>query len=80
MPVTSDLGKFAGNLNITYDYDASKFLYVTFGEDEVKTQIQDLLWCIKPELMMDVMRAVVGNIEYVTSAEWKCGDDEEIDE
>lgn len=67
---------FVGNLNVSYGIEGRevKLQWITWGDDECKTQIQDLIKAITPALYEDIITAMYQNAE--TIEPWANGDDD----
>lgn len=55
--------EFVGNLNVTYDGATGKIIYVTWGEDTVRTILNDLLQAVAPDLWDEIVRAKKAHME-----------------
>lgn len=54
---------FVGNLNVTYDGNTGKILWVTWGEETIRTQIGDLLQAVAPDCWDEIVAAKNAHIE-----------------
>lgn len=74
---------FVGNLNVTYEIneccDCGEIKYVTWGDDTIKTDVQDLVKAIAPHVWKEIEQAMAGNMQYQQSLAWENGDDENYD-
>ena len=55
--------RIVGNFNIAYDLASGEIEFVTFGEDKVKTRLEELIPAIAPEMWCEIWDAVISNRE-----------------
>lgn len=67
---------FVGNLNICYERNGPdlELKWITWQNDDIKTQVQDLIRAIAPDLYEQIVEAMHQNFEVANKEPWGNGD------